>query len=180
MNVFRQKISTQGLMLSALFTAAIAVCSQLMIPLPMVPINLALLAVYLCGAVLPPLYSTLSVAAFLLLGMVGVPVFAGLKGGVGALFGMTGGYLLGYLLCVLIIGFLRNRLLPTLWGRVAMFSAGLAVCYALGTVWFMAVTGHSLSKSLALCVWPFLPGDAVKIALAAVLTPRLMQAVPKV
>jgi len=47
------------LMLSALFTAAIAVCSQLMIPLPMVPINLALLAVYLCGAVLSPLYSTL-------------------------------------------------------------------------------------------------------------------------
>lgn len=171
-------MDTRKLLMAALFTAGIVVCSQLMIPLPMVPINLALLAVYLCGAVLSPAYSALAVGAYLLLGLIGLPVFAGLQGGPGALFGKTGGYLLGYFLCVVLIGLLRERHLHTLGGRVLMFTLGLAVCYLFGTVWFMTVTGLSLAQSLAFCVWPFLPGDAVKIGLAAVLVPRLRRAMP--
>ncbi len=171
-------MDTRKLLMAALFTAAIAICSQLMIPLPMVPINLALLAVYLCGAVLPPAYSVLAVACYLALGLVGLPVFAGLQGGPGALFGKTGGYLLGYLLTAVLIGLLRARYLHTLQGRVMMFSLGLVACYVFGTAWFMAVTGIGLAQSLAYCVWPFLPGDAVKIGLAAVLAPRLRRAMP--
>lgn len=171
---------TRKLLMSALFTAVIAVCSQLMIPLPMVPINLALLAVYLCGAVLSPAYSALAVASYLALGLVGLPVFAGLQGGPMALFGKTGGFLLGYLFCVALIGLLRARTLHTLGGRCLVFSLGLFSCYVLGTVWFMIVTGLSLAQSLSFCVWPFLPGDAVKIGLAAVLVPRLRRAMPAV
>lgn len=176
MNTQTRRPDTRSLMLSALFAAILAVCSQVIIPLPMVPINLALLAVYLCGALLSPAYSALAVGVYLLLGLAGLPVFAGLQGGPGTLFGKTGGYLLGYLLCVLLVGLLRRRCLPTLWGRCAMFAAGCLVCYAFGTAWFMRVTGIGFAKSLAYCVWPFLPGDAVKIGLAAFLTPRLTRA----
>ena len=50
---------------------------------------------------------------------------------------------------------------------------GVAVCYTFGTIWFMAVTGLNLATSMSYCVIPFLPGDAVKILLAAFLALRL-------
>ena len=58
-------------------------------------------------------------------------------------------------------------------GACAAMALGTAVCYAFGTVWFMAVTRMGLWESLAYCVFPFLAGDAVKIALATTLTRRL-------
>lgn len=167
---------TRQLILAALFCALLAIFSQIMIPLPLVPINLALLAVYLCAALLPLPYAVAAIGAYLLLGFVGVPVFAGLKGGPDVLLGMRGGFLFGYLLAALAIGLLKERWQHTLAGRAGMFAIGLALCLGLGIIWFMKVTGHPLSVSLGYCVWPFLPGDAVKIALAAALVPRLQKA----
>ena len=57
--------------------------------------------------------------------------------------------------------------------QAAGMAAGVAVCYALGTAWFMASTSRTLGESLGLCVTPFLPGDALKIALAVFLSVRL-------
>ncbi|MGI6692176.1 MAG: biotin transporter BioY [Christensenellales bacterium] len=173
------RIRTRDMMHIALFATAIAIASQIMFTLPMaplVPINMALLAVYLTGALMEMKHSCLAVLVYLLLGAVGVPVFAGLKGGPQALLGHTGGFLIGYLLCVLAIGLLRGAWRGTFAGRCAMFALGLLLCYAFGTAWFMHKTGHSLSVSLGYCVWPFLPGDLAKIALAATLTPRLEKA----
>lgn len=50
---------------------------------------------------------------------------------------------------------------------------GVAVCYAFGTIWFMVLTGMNLATSMGYCVIPFLPGDVVKILLAAFLALRL-------
>ena len=172
----RSNNTTYALAVCALFLALIAICSQIAIPLPMgVPINLALLAVYLCALLLPLPYALASVGGFLLLGLIGVPVFAGFRGGPDALFGRTGGYLLGYLLCAATIGWLRPRF-PTFVGRCAIMALGLLLCYVFGTAWFMHLTGMSLMVSLGYCVFPFLPGDAVKILLAATLAPRLQTA----
>ena len=68
---------TRNLVLAALFAALTAVCSQIQIPLPMVPINLALFAVHLCGALLGAKWGALSMTAYALLGVVGAPVFSG-------------------------------------------------------------------------------------------------------
>ena len=57
-------------------------------------------------------------------------------------------------------------------------AAGCLGCYALGTVWFVAVSGNSVWQSLALCVLPYLPGDAAKVAAAAWLARRLRRALP--
>ena len=78
----------------ALFAALTAVCSQLAIPIQPVPINLALLSVYIAGGLLGGGMGAASQAVFLLIGAVGVPVFAGFRGGVQALVGPTGGYLI--------------------------------------------------------------------------------------
>ena len=72
---------------TAVFAAFIGICSQIQIPLPMIPINLALFAVNLAGVLLGAKYGTLSVIVYVLLGLVGVPVFSNFSGGAGVLFG---------------------------------------------------------------------------------------------
>ena len=166
---------TRRLVCAALFTALSAVCSQLQIPLPMIPINLALFAVYLSGATLGAKWGALSMIAYALLGTMGVPVFVGFASGPATLFGRTGGYILGYVFAAAIVGLLSRR-----WGMrfgrlCAAMLLGMLACYLFGTVWFMILTGMNLATSLSYCVFPFLPGDAVKIALAALMAVRLQR-----
>ena len=164
---------TRNLVLAALFAALTAVCSQIQIPLPMVPINLALFAVHLAGALLGAKWGALSITAYALLGVVGAPVFAGFSSGPAVLFGKTGGYILGYILCALLVGLLSRRIGFNAKGLVIAMVVGVAACYIFGTIWFMAITGMNLQLSLTYGVLPFLPGDAVKIALATFLALRL-------
>lgn len=164
---------TRNLVLAALFAALTAVCSQIQIPLPMVPINLALFAVHLAGALLGARWGALSLVVYALLGVVGVPVFASFQSGPSVLFGKTGGYILGYILCALLVGLLSRRWHFSFKGLVGAMVIGVIVCYAFGTAWFMVITGMNLITSLTYCVFPFLPGDAIKILLAALLALRL-------
>ena len=165
--------TTRKLAAAALFAAMTAICSQIQIPLPMVPINLALFAVHLCGALLGAKWGALAMAAYALLGAVGVPVFSGFAAGPAVLFGKTGGYILGYILCAAIVGAMTRRIGFTFPKVCAAMVVGVAVCYAFGTAWFMVLTKMNLMTSLTYCVIPFLPGDAVKIVLATVLALRL-------
>ncbi len=168
-----KKADTRGLVFCALFTALIVILSQLQLPIGPVPVSLATLGVMLCGLLLGWRWGTLAVGAYILLGAVGVPVFAGFQGGAGRLAGPTGGYIVGYLFYALLSGLDVIRLQKHFWGRCILLLLGTAVCYCLGTIWFMHAAGRQLSESLSLCVIPFLPGDAAKIALASFLTPRL-------
>ncbi len=159
--------------LCALFAALTAVCSQLAVPMPWgVPVNLALFAVYMAGTMLGPGWGAASQAVFLGLAALGLPVMAGFRGGPAALFGLTGGYALGYLAAAPVCGAFtaRRRGFGALCAGMAL---GCAVCYAFGSVWFAVLSGNGLRAALALCVAPFLPGDAVKILLAAALTRAL-------
>lgn len=171
-----KEADTRRLVFCALFTALIVILSQLQIPVGPVPVSLATLGVMLCGLLLGWRFGALAVGAYILLGAVGVPVFAGFQGGVGRLVGPTGGYIVGYLFYALLAGLNIPRLQDRFWGRCILLLLGTAVCYGLGTVWFMHIAGRTLSDSLALCVIPFLPGDAAKIILAAFLTTRLRKA----
>ena len=105
--------------------------------------------------------------------MIGVPVFAGFGSGPAVLFGKTGGYILGYILCALIVGVLSHKFAFNFKNLCLSMVLGVAVCYAFGTIWFMVLTGMNLATSMGYCVIPFLPGDVVKILLAAFLALRL-------
>ena len=164
---------TRSLVLTALMAALTAICSQIQIPLPMIPINLALFAVHLSGALLGWKYGALSMVVYALLGVIGAPVFAGFGSGPAVLFGKTGGYILGYILCALIVGALSRKFAFSFKNLCLEMLLGVAVCYAFGTIWFMVLTGMNLATSMSYCVIPFLPGDAVKILLAAFLALRL-------
>jgi len=163
----------------AIFTALTAVLSQITIPLQPVPINLALLSVYVCGALLGPKYGTFAIAAYVLAGAAGLPVFNVFTGGVGILVGKTGGYLIGYVAAALISGITAKYAAKAAKGRLkGIFAAlgmtaGLLVCYALGTAWFIYVTKIGFLAALTYCVLPFLIGDALKITAAAMLYYKL-------
>src|SRR5690625_1581712 len=97
------------LILSGMFAAIIAVISQLVIPLPLVPITGQTLAVGLTATILGSRYGTLSVLVYIALGAVGVPVFAEAKAGIQILFGPTGGFILGFIATVYITGLILEK-----------------------------------------------------------------------
>lgn len=167
------------LVLCALFAALAAVCSQIAIPMPWgVPINLAVFAACMAGSMLGPVWGTASLAVYVALAAIGVPVLAGFQGGPAAIFGKTGGYAVGYILAALLTGLLAKVLGRRFWPLCFAMAVGCLACYALGTLWFMFLTHSSLLTSLTLCVLPYLPADALKIALASLLTIQLDRRLP--
>ena len=172
-------MKTKDMTLIAVMAALICIAGPLVIPAGPIPLSLATFAVYLAGAVLGKKRGTLAVALYLLIGIIGVPVFSGFSGGFQKLAGVTGGYLAGYLPCAFLsgLGAEGSEKRRRKWILPAMMTAGTAVLYALGTAWFMIHTGNAVSAALSLCVIPFLPGDAVKIAAAALLAPTLRRSI---
>ena len=164
---------TLKITMCALFAALTGICSQIQIPLPQIPINLALFAVFMAGAVLGPIYGSLSIIVYVLLGIVGVPVFAGFKGGLGTITGPTGGYIIGYILCACLVGVIVKYTRDKIYQLCFAMVVGLTGCYILGTIWFMILSGNSLLVSLGYCVFPFLPGDVIKIILASIISIKL-------
>lgn len=156
------------------FVALISVCSWISVPAP-VPFTLQTFGVFAAMAALGGRKGTLAVASYLLLGAFGAPVFSQFRGGPGMLLGNTGGYLVGFLFLALLVWAMERA-----FGRsqpVLIFSMilGLFVCYAFGTVWFMAVysEGAGVLTVLSWCVFPFVIPDLIKMALALAVSRRL-------
>ena len=97
----------KDIVLISLFSAIIVICSLITIP-SVIPFTLQTFALFTIIGILGTKKAFLSVLLYLLLGAVGLPVFSGFRGGIGHLFGVTGGYLLGFLLTTLISGTLLN------------------------------------------------------------------------
>ena len=107
-----------------------------------------------------------------------MPVFAGFSGGIGALFGMSGGYIIGFLFSAIVMWGLENLIGRKPVMQIISMIAGLIVCYGFGTVWFMIVYARTtgavgLATVLGWCVIPFIIPDLIKIALAFVLSGRV-------
>lgn len=157
----------------ALMSAVLCIVSPFSVPVPMspVPFSLSLLAVYLTAVILGAKQSAVCVLIYLLLGMVGLPVFSGFSGGIGVLFGPTGGYLAGYLPCALITGWVTNAKKGngSFLQNIGAMTVGTGACYFLGTIWFLAVMdgSYSIAQALLVCVVPYLIFDMIKIAAAA-------------
>ncbi|MBR0413615.1 MAG: biotin transporter BioY [Clostridia bacterium] len=157
--------------------AIIALCSWVSIPTA-VPFTLQTFAVFAALAILGGRNGFFAVLTYLLLGAVGVPVFAGFKGGLTALLGNTGGYLLGFLLLAAVYWLITALAGEKLYIKAIALTAGLLLCYAFGTAWFMVLYiksngSVSLLTVLGRCVFPFLLPDAVKMALALFVSKKL-------
>jgi biotin transport system substrate-specific component len=169
----KERYRVKPLILCSFFAALTGVCSIVSIPLPFspVPVNLALLSVYLAGGLLGPKNGAISQFVYILLGAAGLPVFHNLTGGLSILAGPTGGFLAGYIAAAFLVGFFYFKKMDK--GLIIGLVGGLSACYALGVLWFMLISGAGLKSALLLCIIPFLPGDALKIIAAIFLIRKL-------
>ena len=171
------KLTIREMAYAGMGAALITLCSWLSIPMT-VPVTLQTFAVCLVTALFGLKLGLVTVAAWLLLGAVGAPVFSGFRGGVGALLGVTGGYLVGFLFTALAVGLGRKKFGKSTAVLVLSMAVGILLCYAFGTAWFVAVYNRGSGRmgvlsALSLCVFPYLLPDGIKIAMAALLTKRL-------
>jgi biotin transport system substrate-specific component len=151
--------------------ALTGLAAQVAIPLPFtpVPISLQTFTVLLSGAALGPTRGLMGMALYLVAGLAGVPWFT--EGRSGFDF-PSFGYVVGFILAAAIVGWLARRGLDrTVPGTVGIMVAGNVAIYAIGVTWLATSLAVSLPRALELGVWPFLIGDALKIALAAGLLP---------
>ena len=161
------------------FAIALALASQVAIPIPgtPVPITLQPLVVVLAGMWLGPVAGAASMVLYLIAGATGLPVFSPFGApGLARFLGPTGGYLFAYPVAAFVAGALARRT-SSLHGRWLAALAGSAVLL-LGGLAQMAVIYGSLSQALPLAIHPFVPLDAVKAFVAALLVPKSIPRAP--
>jgi biotin transport system substrate-specific component len=164
----RRRTLADEIILVLLGAAAVAVSAQMKFPLWPVPITLQTFAVLLVAALLGSARGSASILTYLVAGSAAPVLFANPAG----LIGPTGGYLIGFAVAAFVVGTLFGRG----WGRsrASMLFAliiGTAIIFAVGLPWLMMFVPTSAVLKAGL--WPFLPGAALKIALAGVVLTRL-------
>ena len=162
-------MTTKRMTRIALCAALLAPCAWLSVP-TQPPFTMQTFGVFLTLLLLGAKDGTIAIGLYILLGALGVPVFSGFNGGMGALMGPTGGYIVGFLLICLIFGLLCGKG-AGIWLKALALLLGLAVCYAFGTLWFVKVYGDtkgpiSTLSALSMCGFPFIVPDLAKLALA--------------
>jgi len=160
--------------------AALAISAKIMVPMLPVPMSMGTFAVLTIGAAYGARLGLVTIFGYMLVGMLGFDVFAKSTAdlnGLEYMMGSTGGYLVGFVLATVALGLLAGRG----WDRSPVKMAGAmlignALIYVPGLLWLGALYGFD-KPILAWGLTPFLVGDAVKLALAAVLLPTLWKLV---
>ena len=161
-------------------TAALGLLPPIVVPISPVPITAQSLGVVLAGAVLGGRRGAASQSLLLALVALGLPLLAGGRGGIGVFFGVTWGFLLGWVVVAGVVGWATYRLgAPySLWkGIIINMVGGMVVLYAFGIVGMMITGKLSFSQAL-LGNLPFLPGDAIKCVIAALVAKGVHAAMP--
>ncbi|RJS59112.1 biotin transporter BioY [Bacillus sp. PK3_68] len=152
---------------AALFAAIIGIFAQITIPLPLVPITGQTLAVGLAATILGSRYGALAALLYMLIGAVGLPVFSGMSGGMGIIFGPTGGYIISFVLSAFFIGWYIEITKPTVLQAFLANIIGMVINLAFGTVWLKIFAELGWVEAFASGFIPFIIGGIIKAFLAA-------------
>lgn len=178
-----RRSSSRDLALMATFTGVVAALGLVPAFLPpgfSVPITAQSLGVMLAGAVIGARRGFWSLGLFLVLVAVGLPLLAGGRGGLGVFAQPSVGFLLCYPVSAFVIGWLTERGGPTYrlaWGLVANAFGGIVLLYVAGVAGIVAVTDLSV-KAAFVATWIYLPGDSVKVVVAALVARGVHAAYP--
>ena len=162
-------MKAQKIALTGILAAMICLLAPLSLPVGAVPVSLATLAVYITACTAAPSQAAGAILIYILLGAAGLPVFSSFRGGFHMVAGVTGGYIIGYIPCALIISFMTLK-----WGNKKFIYPlsmvlGTALCYVTGTLWYAVQADVRFTAALSVCVLPFIVGDIIKIAAASAL-----------
>ena len=145
-------------------------------PLPMTPglVTALTIALDVTAFVLSPRLTFVVVAAYVFLGAVGLPIYPGGVGGLGRIFGPTGGFYIGWPLVSAALSWLaRCRACSFKWYALAAIVFGVPLTYVGGIIGMMLVLDIGLYEALAMAALPFIPGDIMKALLAAFIGVRI-------
>ena len=167
----------RGVILAIIGSFVVAALAQISVPLWPVPITGQTFGVLIVGMAVGSKLGMLSLTLYMLEGICGLPVFANFSSGPGVIVGPTGGYIIGFIFAAGAIGYLAERK----WDRSILSTAlamliGNIILYIPGLIWlglFFAGLGKPdpLEASIVAGLFPFLIGDVLKLALAALLFP---------
>lgn len=169
--------NTKLLVRAALLAALTAVGAFLKIPLGVSSITLQFFFTAMAGCLLGPFWGAMSQAVYVVLGLVGLPIFT-MGGGFGYILQPTFGFLLGLIPAAWVMGLLTRKNCKPLRIVLACL-VGLAVLYAVGLPYMVLILNVYMAKGLSFWavvrkgMLPFLPGDMLKIAVSAILFPKL-------
>lgn len=174
----KKSIRTADTCLAALFTAVIAVISQISVIMPTgVPITFQTFVVALCGFILGTKLSLATVTAYILAGAVGLPVFSGFRGGVQHIFGATGGFIIGFLALALFCGIAGTENSFKL--RFLIGVIGLVLCNLAGVVQFAVVSSVGFTEAFLVSSAPFLIKDIILFAVSVLISPKIKRLILK-
>ena len=154
----------------SLLAAILSISAFISIPLSFstVPFTLQSLMLMVIALSMPISISFYTVGLYLLLGLIGLPVFSNGTAGLPILLGPTGGYLIGFLLSTLVIGFIKEKLDYFFGYFIAALLGGVVVVYACGVLGLMFVLNIDFNRAFTIGVIPFIPFDLIKVLVSSV------------
>jgi len=163
--------------------AVLAVAAKIKVPMWPVPITMGTFAVLTLGAAYGPRLGLVTIMGYMIIGALGFDVFAGSgaeAAGMTYMMGSTGGYLVGYVMATLALGWFAKAGWDRSAGRMALaMLAGNVLIYVPGLIWLGMLYGWD-NPILQWGLTPFLIGDVLKLALAAALLPMLWKLVSRI
>lgn len=174
----KEKETFKNILLVLGGVAFLSIMSQVLIPLPYtpVPISLGTFGVTLMALLYGRKLGTATILSYVAAGSLGAPIFAG--GKAGSLFSPTGGYILGYIVAVVILGYLADKGVTKSYVKTILsLLLSSAIILTLGAlVLSLFVPGKN---AFMIGVLPFLPGDALKSTTTTLLLPTLWKFIPR-
>lgn len=185
----RQQSRSRSIVYCAAAIACMAVTAWVTVPIGPVPLSLSPLAIFFTLFALKPRDAFIAICGYVALGAIGLPVFTGFRGGIGALFGPTGGFIMGFVVGACIVlplshllskraAFASDERATFLGGQVKrgflLRSLIVGVCFAaiyyvLGWLWLMWVGQLTAEAAFVAAVAPFVVPDLLKMLLAVFL-----------
>ena len=176
---YKREILNSGLAIAligaAFFILATALGAYVRIPImgTPVPITLQTFFVMLSGAVLGRKLGSFSQACYFVLGAAGLPIFQGSSYGVSYILGPTGGYLIGFILAAIAIGYLLGSSENGIMKIFAAFIIGDLIIHVTGSLWLVYLYKFSFLNGLRIGLLPFVPGEIVKICVAVLIYSKI-------
>ena len=167
-----KKISNFKIVLSAIFTAIILIISQFSIVTPIgIPITFQVFAIALAGYVLGAKLSIFSVLCYLILGLVGIPVFSGFMGGAQYVFGLTGGFIFGFIPLSFFCGLSKDcnsNFKCFIFGIIGLF-----ICHLFGIIQYIFITDTPLFVAFISISFPYFFKDLLLVFLALIISTKI-------
>lgn len=161
-----------------LFSAIIAVCSWISVPILAVPFTMQTFGVFSALLILGAKNGLISILIYIGLGMIGMPVFANFNSGFSAIFSATGGYIIGFIAQAIIYMYILKIFGEKIYIKIFALILGLIACYLFGSMWFSYIyiqnnNPMSFISILSACVFPYIIPDLLKMSLALTISQRI-------